>query len=111
MSAEDVAAAFVNHYYTTLGSNPSALMGLYVSGFFFACTVLLFANFETQVFVCNVQQPQSVLTFEGQKFEGPQKIIEKFVVSCFLLYHECYISDSLYVFIRLSVKWRITFPC
>jgi hypothetical protein len=30
MSAEEVAAAFVNHYYTTLNGNPSALAALYV---------------------------------------------------------------------------------
>lgn len=40
MSAEEVAAAFVNHYYSTLGSNPSALMGLYVS--YYLLVVLLF---------------------------------------------------------------------
>jgi len=31
MSADDVANAFINHYYTTLASNPQALAGLYVS--------------------------------------------------------------------------------
>ena len=31
MSAEEVAKAFVQHYYTTLDSNPQALIGLYVS--------------------------------------------------------------------------------
>lgn len=31
MSAEDIAVAFVNHFYSTLGSNPAALAGLYVS--------------------------------------------------------------------------------
>jgi hypothetical protein len=30
-SPEDIANAFVNHYYTTLNSNPQALAGLYVS--------------------------------------------------------------------------------
>ena len=33
MSAEDVANAFVNHYYTTLGSAPQNLIGLYVCVF------------------------------------------------------------------------------
>jgi hypothetical protein len=32
MSAEDIANAFITHYYTTLNSNPAALAGLYVSG-------------------------------------------------------------------------------
>ena len=31
MSAEEVAAAFVNHYYTTFDTNPANLAGLYVS--------------------------------------------------------------------------------
>lgn len=55
MSAEDVANAFVNHFYSTLDTNPSALAALY--------------------------QPQSVLTFEGQKCEGAQNILEKYMVS------------------------------
>jgi hypothetical protein len=35
MSADDVAGAFVNHYYTTLNNNPAALAGLYVSFYSF----------------------------------------------------------------------------
>jgi hypothetical protein len=31
MSAEEIANAFITHYYTTLDSNPSQLAGLYVS--------------------------------------------------------------------------------
>lgn len=31
MSAEDVANAFINHYYTTFASGPAALAPLYVS--------------------------------------------------------------------------------
>jgi len=31
MSAEDIAKAFVNHFYQTLDSNVDALAGLYVS--------------------------------------------------------------------------------
>jgi menaquinone-dependent protoporphyrinogen IX oxidase len=31
MSAQEVATAFVQHYYTTMDSNPSALASLYVS--------------------------------------------------------------------------------
>jgi hypothetical protein len=33
MSAEDVATAFINHFYSTWDSNPAALAGLYVSIF------------------------------------------------------------------------------
>lgn len=32
--AEEVAHAFLNHYYTTLDSNPAALAGLYVSTYY-----------------------------------------------------------------------------
>jgi hypothetical protein len=31
MSAEEVATAFIQHYYSTVDTNPSALAGLYVS--------------------------------------------------------------------------------
>lgn len=33
MSAEEIGAAFVQHFYTTLDSNPAGLAGLYVSRF------------------------------------------------------------------------------
>ena len=53
MSAEEVASAFVQHFYTTLNTNPAGLVGLY--------------------------QPQSSMTFEGQKFDGPEAIVGKYV--------------------------------
>ena len=31
MSAEEIASAFIQHYYTTLNASPSGLAGLYVS--------------------------------------------------------------------------------
>ena len=34
MSVEEVAAAFIQHYYTSLGTNTSALAGLYVRNAF-----------------------------------------------------------------------------
>mmetsp|Transcript_1032 Transcript_1032/g.1144 ORF Transcript_1032/g.1144 Transcript_1032/m.1144 type:complete len:123 (-) Transcript_1032:208-576(-) len=52
MSTDEIATAFVNHFYTTLNTNPTALAGLY--------------------------QPQSTMTFEGQKFDGPEAIINKY---------------------------------
>ena len=55
MSAEEIAHAFVSHFYTTLDSNPTLLAGLY--------------------------QPQSTMTFEGLKFDGPEKIVGKHAVS------------------------------
>jgi Nuclear transport factor 2 (NTF2) domain len=55
MSADEIASAFVNHFYTTLNSNASALAGLY--------------------------QAQSTMTFEGAKSDGPEAIVGKYVVS------------------------------
>lgn len=52
MSAEEIAAAFVNHFYTTLNTNPAGLAGLY--------------------------QPQSSMTFEGNKIEGADAIVQKY---------------------------------
>ncbi|DAZ98071.1 TPA: hypothetical protein N0F65_001946 [Lagenidium giganteum] len=52
MSAEEVAKAFVQHYYTTFDSNRAALGGLY--------------------------QAQSSLSWEGQMIQGQQAILEKF---------------------------------
>lgn len=51
MSAEDIATAFVQHYYQILDSAPTNLASLY--------------------------QPQSTLTFEGQKLVGPNDIVGK----------------------------------
>mmetsp|Transcript_104407 Transcript_104407/g.239106 ORF Transcript_104407/g.239106 Transcript_104407/m.239106 type:complete len:122 (-) Transcript_104407:224-589(-) len=51
MSAEEIANAFVHHYYTAFDGGPDALAGLY--------------------------QAQSMLTFEGQQFQGSAAIIEK----------------------------------
>ena len=58
MSSEEIASAFVSHFYTTLDNNAPALAGLY--------------------------QPQSTMTFEGQKFDGPEAIVGKYAVSCWL---------------------------
>jgi hypothetical protein len=54
MSAEDIAAAFVQHFYSTIDSNPAALHSLY--------------------------QPQSHLTFEGTSVNGADAIIQKYQV-------------------------------
>ena len=64
MSADEIASAFVNHFYTTLNSNASALAGLY--------------------------QAQSTMTFEGAKSDGPEAIVGKYVVSedCYRLRYE-----------------------
>mmetsp|Transcript_63635 Transcript_63635/g.75296 ORF Transcript_63635/g.75296 Transcript_63635/m.75296 type:complete len:122 (+) Transcript_63635:117-482(+) len=51
MSAEDVAKAFVNHFYNTFDTNVDALAGLY--------------------------QPTSMLTFEGTQLLGSEQIIQK----------------------------------
>jgi len=51
MSAEEVAKAFVQHFYQSFDTNVDALGGLY--------------------------QPTSMLTFEGQQFMGAEAIIGK----------------------------------
>ncbi|KAL6771470.1 hypothetical protein ACKKBG_A26510 [Auxenochlorella protothecoides x Auxenochlorella symbiontica] len=48
---EAVAKAFTDHYYATFDSNRANLLGLY--------------------------QDQSLLSFEGQKFQGAQQIVQK----------------------------------
>uniref|UniRef100_A0A7S0T157 Nuclear transport factor 2 n=2 Tax=Chromulina nebulosa TaxID=96789 RepID=A0A7S0T157_9STRA len=53
MSIEEIAAAFVSHYYGTFDVNPQGLASLY--------------------------QPQSVATWEGEKRQGPENIINKFI--------------------------------
>lgn len=52
MSAEEVAKAFVSHFYTTLDSNPANLASLYQAG--------------------------STLSFEGEKLTGPNDIVGKY---------------------------------
>uniref|UniRef100_A0A804NP46 NTF2 domain-containing protein n=1 Tax=Zea mays TaxID=4577 RepID=A0A804NP46_MAIZE len=51
MDPDAVAKAFVEHYYRTFDTNRAALVGLY--------------------------QETSMLTFEGQKFQGPSAIAGK----------------------------------
>mmetsp|Transcript_5855 Transcript_5855/g.15881 ORF Transcript_5855/g.15881 Transcript_5855/m.15881 type:complete len:122 (-) Transcript_5855:786-1151(-) len=52
MSAEEVAKAFVQHFYQAFDTNVDSLAGLF--------------------------NPTSMMTFEGQQFQGPQNIIGKF---------------------------------
>lgn len=59
MSAEEIASAFVNHFYTTLDTNVTGLAGLY--------------------------QAQSSMTFEGNKFDGQEAIVQKYAVSILLM--------------------------
>jgi len=47
----EIAGAFMNHYYTTYDTNPDGLAGLYL--------------------------PNASLHFEGQQFDGPAAIVEK----------------------------------
>ena len=53
---DEVASAFIQHYYATSDSNPAALQSLY--------------------------QPQSTLTFEGAQVQGPEAIVQKLMVRC-----------------------------
>ena len=52
MSAQDIASAFVKHYYENRGTNPQALAGLY--------------------------QAESTVTAEKQVLQGPDRIIAYF---------------------------------
>jgi len=52
MSAQEVAQAFVQHYYTTRDTNPMSLASLYQAG--------------------------SMMTFEGTMLTGPEAIVQKF---------------------------------
>mmetsp|Transcript_14904 Transcript_14904/g.19506 ORF Transcript_14904/g.19506 Transcript_14904/m.19506 type:complete len:109 (-) Transcript_14904:59-385(-) len=51
MAAEEVATAFVNHFYQGFDSDPMSLAGLF--------------------------NPNSMMTFEAQQYGGPQAIIAK----------------------------------
>jgi Nuclear transport factor 2 (NTF2) domain len=81
MSADEIAGAFVNHFYTTLDTNPSALAGLY--------------------------QPQSTMTFEGQKFDGPEAIIGKYAVSFDKLIWILFCFGMLRISVDISISsWK-----
>jgi oligosaccharyltransferase complex subunit gamma len=64
MSVEEVATAFINHFFSALDNNPASLAGLY--------------------------QPQSSCTFEGQKLDGPEAIVGKYVVSGIFTFQSLY---------------------
>ena len=80
MSAEEIATAFIQHYYTTLNANPSGLAGLYVSNLrVFYCTCFVY-NY-IYLFILIVKQPQSTLTLEGNKIQGAEAIVARYAVS------------------------------
>ena len=81
MSAEDVAKAFIGHYTQTFTANRAALQGLYVRP---TSSALLFKRVTE--FCCLpapllTQQAASTVTWEGQKFTGPEQIMQKLNVS------------------------------
>jgi hypothetical protein len=51
MSAEEIAQAFVGHFYNSFDTNVDSLASLF--------------------------QPSSMMSFEGQQFQGPENIINK----------------------------------
>lgn len=71
MSAEQVAQEFIQFYYGTREGNPQGIGALYVS---------TTSSFDSFLILSFLQQDQSVLTFEGQRYEGPNQITEKLVV-------------------------------
>lgn len=76
MSAKEVATAFVQHYYTSMDSNPSALAGLYVS----TIIELHYCSCQTPNVSISFlsQQPTSMLSFEGQEIQGAEAILGKY---------------------------------
>ena len=76
MSAEEVGNGFIQHFYQTLGTNPSNLASLY--------------------------QPTSTLTFEGVQFVGTEAIISKYVVRDTILVF--FITPLLYILVVFQFK-------
>jgi hypothetical protein len=85
---DEIAKAFVNHYYGIFDTNRANLAGLYVRSRLHFLLERRDTNILIElkhviclfVFLNNVQQDQSMLTFEGQKFQGPKSIMEKIIV-------------------------------
>ncbi len=70
---EAVAKAFITHYYGLFDANQRAsLASLYVSWLFFIFN--------------SIQQAQSMLTFENEKFQGPENIVKKLNVRVHYVY-------------------------
>ena len=75
MNIDQIATQFVQSYYTTFDNNRSQLAALYVrQRNISCCSVLVNGLLQTQ---------ESVLSFEGTKYQGPQAITEKLTVSVF----------------------------
>ena len=86
MSGEEVAKAFVQHFYSAYARGPNELAGLYV-GFTLSLRTsaateglrepcLLPEGFISPSFLL-LQSPQSMLTFEGQQVMGSEQIVQK----------------------------------
>lgn len=78
----------MQHFYSTLDTNPAALVTLYVSN---GCGFMNnpcdhSSSLYAYKFPC--QSPASVLTFEGTKVEGAAAIVDKYVVST--VYRNCH---------------------
>ena len=69
MSVNDIAAAFIQHYYTTLDSNPTALVGLYVS-LIFEC--LHFYGLNLSVIV-NLKSATTINVDMGGKYHSGRR--------------------------------------
>ena len=79
MDIDQIATQFVQSYYTTFDSDRSQLAALYVR-LIAVMEWLLFHGF-----IILLQTQESVLSFEGTKFQGQQAISGKLTVSVFQL--------------------------
>jgi hypothetical protein len=78
MSADEVATAFIGHYTQTFTANRPAMTGLYVS----KVILVLSRQFLSDMLFPRIQTAASTMTWEGQKFVGPEAIMGKMNVSC-----------------------------
>jgi hypothetical protein len=92
MAHEEIANAFVQHFYTTLDTNPTGLSSLY--------------------------QPQSTLTFEGTSVTGADAIVAKYQVSSSLPREFHFVVQNVLVIFKegigvsllLALNWHIYNP-
>jgi len=87
MSAEEIANAFVAHYYQTFDSNVEQLQSLFVRRSYcvlHCCALCLRCSLVCRahslfivVLLPFQQQPTSMMTFEGQPFQGAEAIVGK----------------------------------
>ena len=83
MAHEEIANAFVQHFYTTLDTNPTGLSSLY--------------------------QPQSTLTFEGTSVTGADAIVAKYQVSSSFPREFHFVVQNVLVIFKEGRNWSVSF--